>query len=161
MVQPMGNYGTGRLYSTSRKTVRRTFLFLLALPLVFRSDLGSATSDDPTVCLNGSADAAIAACTRLIATGTKSATELALAYSYRGLHLIEKREYDRALADYNTATKLNPNNSLPYSGRGIIYLERGDFDRAIVAMTEAIRLAPQYPTDYTIRGDAYPEERPA
>jgi S1-C subfamily serine protease len=156
-VGPMSDYATGpgHLLKRREKTLRRTLLFALALLSGFKSDIGSAAGVDSTVCLNGSADAAIAACTRLISTGTKSATELALAYSYRGLHLIEKREYDRALADYNAATKLDPNSSLPYSGRGIIYLERGDVDRAIVAMTEAIRLSPQYPTDYTIRGDAY------
>src|SRR5258708_7639391 len=98
--------------------MRRTLPLILVLTLVFTSDLSSAATDDPNVCVNGTPDAAIAACTREISAGTLSTAELVVAYCTRGLHFAEKGELDSALADFNRANKLDPKSAAPYSGRG-------------------------------------------
>ena len=45
--------------------------------------------------------------------------------------MANKRDYERALADYDQAIKLNPNYPAAYLNRGSIYYEKKDYDRAI------------------------------
>jgi len=143
-------------------TAKRSLLFVsLVLVSVLGASIASATADDATTCMRAAPDVAIAACSRIIsAAGTSSTHELALVYSFRGLHFQQKKDFDKALADYDRAILLEPNNSVPHGGRGIVYLEKGDYDHAISELSEAIRLAPQNATsskasDYSFRGDAY------
>lgn len=108
----------------------------------------------------GTSEVAIAACTRIISTGSSSASDLALVYSVRGLHFEQRKEFGKALADFDRAIQLDPNNAAPYGGRGAVYLEQGEYDRAISAFGEAIRRQPPTAThaaatDYSLRGDAY------
>jgi tetratricopeptide (TPR) repeat protein len=63
--------------------------------------------------------------------------------------------YDRALADYSQAIKLEPNSAKTYYERGCVYLNKGDKDRAIADYSQAIRLDPNYASAYNTRGSAY------
>jgi S1-C subfamily serine protease/Flp pilus assembly protein TadD len=67
-------------------------------------------------------------------------------------------EYDRAIADYTEAIRLDPKSAGPYCGRGLAYGGKREYDRAIADYTEAIRLDPTYATAYCGRAEAYHAE---
>jgi tetratricopeptide (TPR) repeat protein len=63
--------------------------------------------------------------------------------------------FDRAIADFSQAIRLDPNNATIYNERGNAYDSKGDFDRAITDYTQAIRLSPNYAIAYSNRGYRY------
>jgi tetratricopeptide (TPR) repeat protein len=77
-------------------------------------------------------------------------------YRYRANAYANKGDYDRAIADYTEAIKLDPNDFLAYRNRGGVYHHiKGDFDRAIADYTQAIRLDPNDEYTFEVRGYAY------
>ena len=58
----------------------------------------------------------------------------------RGIAYKAKDDYDRAIADYTDAIRLDPKNDTAYDRRGDAYRAKGDFDHAIADYGEAIRL---------------------
>jgi tetratricopeptide (TPR) repeat protein len=77
------------------------------------------------------------------------------AYNNHGLAYAAKGEYDRAIADYNEAIRLDQKYVFTYNNRGLTYKAKGDLDRAIADYSEAIRLDPKYASAYYDRGNAY------
>ena len=73
----------------------------------------------------------------------------------RGYEHFKKKDFDRAVADYSEAIRLNPSFAQAYDGRGSAYRDKGDFDRAVADLNEAIRLNPSYARAYHDRGTAY------
>jgi tetratricopeptide (TPR) repeat protein len=65
------------------------------------------------------------------------------------------RDYDRAIANYNEAIRLNQDDAIAYNGRGSTYSNKGDPDRAIADYNEAVRLDPTYALALLNRGTAY------
>ena len=59
-----------------------------------------------------------------------------------------KGDKDRAIADYNEAIRLNPNDADAYYNRGNAWSDKGDNDGAIADYNEAIRLIPQFANAY-------------
>jgi tetratricopeptide (TPR) repeat protein len=66
-----------------------------------------------------------------------------------------KKDYDRAIADYTEAIRLDPTLAVTFSGRGSAYYEKHDYDRAVADQTEAIRIDPKLADAYLHRGWAY------
>ncbi len=64
-------------------------------------------------------------------------------YYNRGLAYEQKAEYDRAIADYSSAIRLNPDFADAYNSRGSAYGHKQDFDKAIADFIVAIRLDPK------------------
>ena len=56
--------------------------------------------------------------------------------------VLDLKDYERALADYDRALKINPRYARAFHGRGDTYMAKGDVDRAIADYDEAIRLDP-------------------
>ena len=54
----------------------------------------------------------------------------------------EKKDYDKALADYTEAIKLNPNVAMAYSLRGIMYYDKRDYNKAIVDFEAFLKFYP-------------------
>ena len=83
----------------------------------------------------------------------------AVAYYNRGKVYEYKRDYDRAIADYNEAKRHGmdggANIASAYSGRGDVYLDHDDYDHAIADYNEAIRLSPDVKGYYSSRASAY------
>ena len=114
---------------------------------------GAAAADDWETCANASGDTAIAACTRALASPRFKGRDLVRLYYNRGIEYDEKRDYDRAIADYNEVIRLDPIYAKAYCDRGNAWRNKGDLDRAIADYNEAIRLDPKAKT-YNNRGIA-------
>ena len=72
----------------------------------------------------------------------------------RGRATTDKGDYDRAIADYNEAIRLDPKFAHAYSQPRHRLLPEGDLDRAIADYGEAIRLDPKFAYAYNNRGNA-------
>src|SRR6516164_1826852 len=68
-------------------------------------------------------------------------------------------DYDKAIANYNDAIKLDPKNIVGFIGRGDAYTNKGDYDRALASYSEAIRLDPKSALALSDRGVAYAFKR--
>ena len=113
------------------------------LPTV-ADDLGTCQKDD-----------AIAACTRAITSGSVSPNDLTRAYFNRGRAYYNKQDYERAIADYSEAIKLDPKFVWAFIIRGDAYKAKQDYDRAIADYSEAIKLDPKNAGALSARGNAY------
>jgi len=67
----------------------------------------------------------------------------------------DTKDYDRAIADFNQALKLDPNDAIAYNERGLAYYHNKDYDRAIADFNQAIKLNPTFAIAYNNRGFAY------
>ncbi|MDR1933403.1 MAG: tetratricopeptide repeat protein [Spirochaetales bacterium] len=61
-------------------------------------------------------------------------------YRERGSEYLAKEEWDKAIADFNEAIRLDPKKAGGYASRGLCYDAKGDYDRAIADFSEAIRI---------------------
>ena len=132
-----------------RLLVATAALFALTAPAAAasRADWDACKGDDP--------DRSIAACTRIIQGRGETAKNSAIAHHERGLAYRSKGDFDRAIADYSEAIRLDPKLAAAYNNRGNAYKNKGDFDRAIADLSEAIRLDPKLASAYNDRGNAY------
>ncbi|MGZ3412712.1 MAG: tetratricopeptide repeat protein, partial [Isosphaeraceae bacterium] len=76
------------------------------------------------------------------------------AYNARGAIWHIKREYDKAIADYDEAIRIDPKHARAYNNRGLAWYARGDYGKAIADHTEAARLDSKYAIAPTYRGTA-------
>ncbi len=117
--------------------------------------MGQSRQDDLNKCQSVDPDTRIAGCTALIQAGQDTTENLSVIYNNRGTAYERKREYDRAIQDYNEAIRLSPNYAYTYRNRGLAYNNKGDYDRAIQDFNDVIRLNPTYASAYYCRGNAY------
>jgi tetratricopeptide (TPR) repeat protein len=64
-------------------------------------------------------------------------------------------DYDKAIADYTEAIRLDPKDTETYCYRGLAFEQKGEYDKAVADCTEIIRLSPKDIKAYEIRGLAY------
>jgi tetratricopeptide (TPR) repeat protein len=97
-------------------------------------------------CMGGNAisfEQAFAACNELIDSGTLHGRDLALHLVRRGSLLEDKKQYRRAIADFNAAVSIDPRySSAPYNFRAQAYEAIGDFKHAIADYKAALVLVP-------------------
>lgn len=67
-----------------------------------------------------------------------------MSYTDRGDAYCGKGDYDQAIADYNEAIRLDPDDALTYIGRGDVYYSKGDYDRAVADYDTAVQIDPAY-----------------
>ena len=78
------------------------------------------------------------------------------AYNNRGLAYFYLGQKERAIADYNKAIQLNPNDADAYNNRGNAYFYLGQHERAIKDYTKSIELNnSELHLPYNNRGNAY------
>ena len=90
-----------------------------------------------------SSEQQIRSCTALIESNTYTGRELAFAFNSRGLAYYDKRDFERAIASYNEAIRLDPKFAQGYNNRALAHKARGDLDRAIADYEAALRVAPR------------------
>jgi lipoprotein NlpI len=105
-------------------------------------------------------DLAIKHCTRALESGKLSPQERALALVSRGVEWTNKNDYDRAIADYDAALRIDPKLADAYHNRGSAWAHKGDPDRAIADFDAALRLNPKdagvlhsRAVELTVKGD--------
>ena len=81
------------------------------------------------------------------------------AYQTRGRILIEKEEWDRALADLEEASRLAPEDPRNHHLRGLVLVRKKELVQGIAAFTEAIRLDPAFALAFRDRGLAWDARR--
>jgi lipoprotein NlpI len=104
---------------------------------------------------NATPDLAIGACTAIIQSGTSSVADLDQAFTNRGFAHFYKRQYDRAIQDFDQEIRLEPNNAGAFNNRGTVYNAMVQFDQAIQDFDQAIRLYPNDAVAFNNRGLAY------
>ena len=84
------------------------------------------------------------------------------AYTARGNVYLDKKDYDKAVADFTRAIQLLPYNYEPLMGRGQAYANKGYdnsqpglYDTAIQDFNQALKLKPNSADTYARRGRAY------
>ena len=127
------------------------------VPVVPVSLAPAPTVSDEETCFAGEGPDAIAACTRVLSEGRVRVRELADRYVDRGQVSYMKRDYDRAIADFNQSIKLDPAFALAFGNRANAWSMKKDFKRAIADYTRALSLDPDFPSAFTGRGLVYEE----
>src|SRR5438876_105717 len=74
------------------------------------------------------------------------------AYIGRGITHSLKREYDRAIADYDRGIQLDPKDAENFLQRGRTYCDMGEHEKALADFTEALRLNASNVYAYALRG---------
>jgi len=87
---------------------------------------------------------------------TQDEAEAAIAH---GNTAYDKKDYDKAISEYNEAIRLDPSLTNAYTYRGLTYWCKKENDKAISDHNEAIRLDPKCAPAYTYRGLAYYESQ--
>jgi lipoprotein NlpI len=79
----------------------------------------------------------------------------AVAFNNRGMAYQAKAQYDRAIADFDQAIRLDPKFAVAFYNRGLAFGSRAQYDRAIADFDEAIRLDPEFAFAFNARGSIY------
>ena len=72
----------------------------------------------------------------------KNYPKIPIAYNNLGETYLRKGDYEKAIADYHRALRINPNDSNAYHNRGTAYLNKGDFERAISDFNKTLEINP-------------------
>jgi tetratricopeptide (TPR) repeat protein len=86
----------------------------------------------------------IRGCSAIIRSGAESRDNLARAFYDRGRAWTDKAEYDRAIRDFDTAIRYDPDYPEAYNNRALAYIGKGQPDQALRDFDEAVRLDPNY-----------------
>jgi tetratricopeptide (TPR) repeat protein len=81
--------------------------------------------------------------------------ESSLAVGTRGICWSFKKEYDKAMQDYDEAISLNPKDAISLYNRGNAWRDMKEFDKAIQDYDEAIRFEPKDSHAFANRGFAW------
>jgi clan AA aspartic protease (TIGR02281 family) len=146
--------------ATGWRRMRSGIAVVVPAILLFTCVAVFAASDREDCTDTDNPDQKIATCSRVIADDAESAPNRAQAYRNRGAAYYEKGEFERAIADFSEAVKIDANVvppyfALAYSRRGLAAAEKKDYDQAIADYSEAIKLNPTAIEVYKDRAAAY------
>jgi tetratricopeptide (TPR) repeat protein len=137
----------------------RAFLLstVTLLALVMAAIAGPELTDDVAACRDRQNDpkARLDACKRVIAAGQVLPKDLAVALAARGEALLNKRDYDKAIAAFSDALKFDPDNVRIIDARGVAYGRKGQDDPAMADYNLALQKRPQFGAAYNNRGTIY------
>jgi tetratricopeptide (TPR) repeat protein len=127
--------------------------FLLSAVTLAVAGPALAATDIET-CRDNQADAAarLTACNAAVADDKVTGKPKAFAHWYIGDSLLRKRDYDGALAVFNKALELDPDNATVLNSRGLAYSNKGEEERALADFDLAMQKRPNFPAPYNNRG---------
>ena len=106
---------------------------------------GLTRSDDSgEKCFAQAGEAAVAACTQAIKSGRFSGAELASIYDNRAIELRQQGDFDRAIADYTAALRIDAELTGAYTGRGLAWEGKAEADKAKADYRKALTVAQKY-----------------
>ncbi len=73
----------------------------------------------------------------------------------KGIDFSEKGQYDQALAEFNRALNINPQDPMLYNYRGKVYWAKGQNDKALADFTQALSIDPKNGRAYEYRSLVY------
>jgi tetratricopeptide (TPR) repeat protein len=117
------------------------------------------TAADRATCEAAIGISAVSACTRAIASDRFAGRELARLYGQRGNELRRIGSLDAALADFDRAIRLDPDDLHAWYKRADTHRDRGEFDFAIADYSTAIERDPQFASALVRRGLLYERKR--
>ena len=133
-------------------------LALAALGMTVQDADAQATRDQNWArCASNDAsyDLQIGGCTAIIQSGQEDTQNLVIAFGNRGISYRNRGDYAAALADFNQALSLNPNDADSLINRGATYRRMGDYDRALADYQEALRINPSHSDAWNSLGTLY------
>lgn len=102
----------------------------------------------------GDEDSIIDVCTKIL----RAHPNHALSYYNRGSLYSNRKEYKKALDDFNLAIELNPSYASAYNNRGLVYFNMKQYKEAIDDYTCALEIN-ESAIEFYNRGDVYAEIR--
>ena len=91
--------------------VHKLIFVTVAAAMLMSAGANAQPSNTRRLCLGGNEvplEQKLSACTAMIESGQEPPQNRAVAFERRGLALFEKKDYDRAIADYDQSLTLNP-----------------------------------------------------
>jgi TolB-like protein len=146
--RPESNWHARRLYEQARNLDPRYARSYAALSRTFNVEWRYAWTNDPEAALNEAL--------KLASLAVLHDDLDARGYSEMGLAHLYKKEHDPAIAAYERALQLNPNDAdlLAEMGDCLVYVRQAE--RSVKLLERAMRLNPYYPDAYLwYLGDAY------
>jgi hypothetical protein len=116
---------------------------------------GQSRDENWKRCQGSDPEQSIAACSTIIQSGQESDANLSKAFDSRGLAYMHKREFDRAIQDYDQAIRLNSRSATPIYNRALTYRLKGDYGRSISGYDQALQLTPGDADSFFGRGLSY------
>jgi tetratricopeptide (TPR) repeat protein len=118
------------------------------MPATKPDDISSEAPVDASPCLAAITanddDAIISRCDALIGNERNTRPDRIKAALARAAAYDRKQQYDRAIADYDTALQLDPAQADAFNHRGEVWRKKGDRPHALADFGAAIRLNPEH-----------------
>jgi tetratricopeptide (TPR) repeat protein len=124
-----------------KRLARVLFASVLAAVVALAPARADESSDR---CFKDEGEAAVAACTRAIQSGRFSGETLATILHNRAIELRQDGDYDRAIADYSQALRIDGDFTGAYAGRGLAYEGKGEVEKAKADYRKALAVAPKH-----------------
>eukprot|EP01037_Dinobryon_pediforme_P005721 gene5721-5784_t len=105
----------------------------------------------------GQVNLSISGCTALITSPPEPGENIANAYIARGFSYDRTGKRDEAMADFEAALKLQPDNAIAHRLRGVARGLKGDNQGALADLNDAVRLNPRDAASLAARGIAFNE----
>lgn len=129
-------------------------LGLAASMVLIAAGASAQSSDDAKKCaeLESNPDLAIEYCTKAIGSGQLAERSLSVTYFNRGNAFLQKGDVDKAIADYDTSIKLEPQYAPAFRNRAGAWFAKGEIDRSIADLDSAIARDPRSAASFYNRG---------
>jgi tetratricopeptide (TPR) repeat protein len=138
--------------------LRAVFLATVTLlSIVVPAAADPQLADDLTVCRDrqGELKTRLTACEKLLAGGTLTGKDLAIALNIRGMAFMARNDIDKAIAAYNSSAEADHDNASTPVLRGWAYQHRGEEDQAMADYNLALQKRANFSAAYKDRGTLY------
>ncbi|MFA5951639.1 MAG: tetratricopeptide repeat protein [Hyphomicrobium sp.] len=122
---------------------RHVPLILLVVLPIGPTSASPAAASSLEDCFSDNNDRRIMGCSNLIESPLLDDVAKSLAFSRRALAFSLKRDYDRALPDYEMALRLDPGSSMAHNNRAWVLWRLGRHEEGLVDANQAIALQPE------------------